>query len=574
MGVRRRLAAGVLEGRRQGFEEGYGAGFDAGAQIGAARVLVGLEQALGGRLLEILPDLPQIGEHAAHRQRAAWSDEPCSTAAGRARAACGRRRSRPTPAAARRCGPPRHCPERTVLTMRGYDRFPDRYGYPARASVTRQLAGVAALLGLTLLTLALLLRSAGPAVPGRGWWPGSRSPGVIALAVAALGLRARSASAGTVLLWARRSRRNSGVASSSTPAVEGVQAGDAPAGARVAAVARGVPWWRRWRCRRPSTRCGWRRSARSPSTRPVEDVTLRVGGPRTGKSGEMAGRIADAPGAVIATSTRLDLLDRRRAAARRERGPVHVFNPSGLGGIASTVTFDPLSGLPAAGDRYARAEDCCARRRRRGTGGAGVLGRPGPPGAVRRCCTPPRSASASMRDVLTWVADPDAAKRGGDRATCAARPEPAYVADVDQFLTTNDRTRSSITSTIMPALSWLTADAAAAAAADAGDVRRRRAARARGTVFMLGAEDGQVAPLVAALTGHIAREARRLAGCQPGGRLDPPLTLALDEAALICPVPLDQWTADMGGRGVTIHIAVQSRAQLRQRWGDTARRRS
>jgi hypothetical protein len=53
----------------------------------------------------------------------------------------------------------------------------------------------------------------------------------------------------------------------------------------------------------------------------------------------------------------------------------------------------------------------------------------------------------------------------------------------------------------------------------------------------------------------------------PGGRLDPPLTLALDEAALICPVPLDNWTADMGGRGVTIHIAVQSRAQLEQRWG-------
>ena len=66
---------------------------------------------------------------------------------------------------------------------------------------------------------------------------------------------------------------------------------------------------------------------------------------------------------------------------------------------------------------------------------------------------------------------------------------------------------------------------------------------------MLGADDGNVAPLVASLTGHIAREARRLASLQPAGRLDPPLTLALDEAALICPVPLDSWTADMGGRG-------------------------
>jgi len=73
---------------------------------------------------------------------------------------------------------------------------------------------------------------------------------------------------------------------------------------------------------------------------------------------------------------------------------------------------------------------------------------------------------------------------------------------------------------------------------------------------------------VCALTGHIAREARRLAATAPGGRLDPPLTLALDEAALISPVPLESWTADMGGRGVTILAAFQSRAQLLARWGE------
>ncbi len=75
-----------------------------------------------------------------------------------------------------------------------------------------------------------------------------------------------------------------------------------------------------------------------------------------------------------------------------------------------------------------------------------------------------------------------------------------------------------------------------------------------------------------ALTGHIAREARRLAARTAYGRLDPNLTLALDEAALISPVPLASWTADMGGRGVTILAAFQSRAQLLGRWGvhDTA----
>jgi type IV secretory pathway TraG/TraD family ATPase VirD4 len=173
----------------------------------------------------------------------------------------------------------------------------------------------------------------------------------------------------------------------------------------------------------------------------------------------------------------------------------------------------------------------------------------------------------SMRDVLAWVSDPDDAA-AEVRRFLRRSPEPAYEVDAVQFLGTNDRTRSSICATIMPALGWLT-DSTAAAAANAGDFDVAQLLAQRGTVFMLGAEEAQTAPLVTALTGYIAREARRIASRQPGGRLDPPLTLALDEAALICPVPLDNWTADMGGRGVTIHIAVQSRAQLRVRWGDT-----
>jgi len=116
-------------------------------------------------------------------------------------------------------------------------------------------------------------------------------------------------------------------------------------------------------------------------------------------------------------------------------------------------------------------------------------------------------------------------------------PEPAFEASVTQFIETNERTRSSITATIAPALSWLThqpAQAAALSARDGGhplDVEQLLAAQ--GSVFMLGAEEHHVAPLVCAMTGWIAREARRIAACRPGGRLDPPLGLRLDECALI-----------------------------------------
>jgi hypothetical protein len=299
---------------------------------------------------------------------------------------------------------------------------------------------------------------------------------------------------------------------------------------------------------------------------PVEDVTLRIGGPRTGKTGELAGRILDAPGAVIATSTRTDLIE-LTGPCRAKKGPVRVFNPAGFAGHPTTIFFDPLAGCADVNVAVHRAEDLLSATA--GAGGAGE--REFWTAQAQRMLTALLHAAAlgdlTMREVQGWLADPDAAAPTITRLL--RRSEQASVVDdAMQFLTTNERTRSSICATVMPALRWLS-DPAAVEAATGGGFDVAELLSTSGTVYLLGAEDAKVAPLVAALTGHIAREARRIAGTMPSGRLDPPLTLALDEAALICPVPLDIWTADMGGRNVTIHIAAQSRAQLRQRWGDT-----
>lgn len=91
----------------------------------------------------------------------------------------------------------------------------------------------------------------------------------------------------------------------------------------------------------------------------------------------------------------------------------------------------------------------------------------------------------------------------------------------------------------------------------------------RGTLYLLGSErpHSAIAPLLACLSGHIFEDSKRLAANHPKGRLDPPALFTMDEAALIAPVPLPQWTSDAGGRGLTIIIAVQAPAQLRTRWG-------
>lgn len=302
----------------------------------------------------------------------------------------------------------------------------------------------------------------------------------------------------------------------------------------------------------------------------VEDVICVFGRPRSGKSGWLAHHIIDAPGAVLVTSTRTDLHD-LTAGLRAGRGPVAVFNPTGLGDLASTVTFDPLSGCAEPVTAHERATDLLA-----GAAHTGVSDREYWEGQARRVLTALLHAAAlgglGMPDVLRWVANPDTAARQVLSLLRRSSSAGSYVPDAEQFLTTNDKTRSSITSTIMPALGWLANPTACAAATRAAPFDVVDWLRSRGTIYLLGAEESQVAPLVAALTGHIAREARRIAARAPWGRLDPPLTLVLDECALIAPVPLDSWTSDMGGRGVQIIAAFQSRAQLVACWGEAAAR--
>jgi type IV secretion system protein VirD4 len=300
-----------------------------------------------------------------------------------------------------------------------------------------------------------------------------------------------------------------------------------------------------------------------------EDATLRIGGPRTGKTLSLACHGLDAPGALITTSTRLDLAEMLHEA-RRRRGAVHFFNPAGLGGLASSVRWRVLSGCEDFATAQRRATDLV----------------PESQGEAARWDAQARRilalflhaaaiAGMGMRDVVRWTADPsDRSLNEIVTALSSVEVGGRDRADaVRQFWATNDRTRTSITTTMATPLAWMGDDRARAlgdADRDDPDLIDIRTLIARGeTLHLIGHEDHtSLSPLIAALTAEIAYAARSLASARLGGRLDPPVTMLLDEAALVCPVPLDRWTADMGGRGVTIHICAQSLSQLRQRWGD------
>jgi type IV secretion system protein VirD4 len=91
-----------------------------------------------------------------------------------------------------------------------------------------------------------------------------------------------------------------------------------------------------------------------------------------------------------------------------------------------------------------------------------------------------------------------------------------------------------------------------------------------GTLYMIAEsehDDSPVAPLFAAMAGEIHHAACQAGQAMRGGRLDPPLLMALDEIVQTCPVPLPAWLADSGGKGIQLVPVAHGEAQLRTRWG-------
>ena len=294
----------------------------------------------------------------------------------------------------------------------------------------------------------------------------------------------------------------------------------------------------------------------------VEDFILAVAGPRSFKSGWMASSLIDYPGSAVATSLRPDLYTNTQVH-RGRHGAVYVFNAAGLDGLDGCVTFDPLTGCASPEIAIERAEDMV----------------PAATGDQQHWADLARAALASLIHaaalggdtidvVQKWVADPTRHKDTIIRLLRGS-PSKTVLEDARQFLDCNDRTRSSITTSIMPALRWLQFPVARQAAGLDGETNPFRVEMLlddTATLYILGQVESATSPLMAALTGYVARNARRRAATTLSGRLDPPLGLHLDEAADSKP-PLPDWTSSMGGSGVTIKAAFQSRAQMIQAWG-------
>ncbi|GAA4786781.1 type IV secretory system conjugative DNA transfer family protein [Streptomyces ziwulingensis] len=94
-----------------------------------------------------------------------------------------------------------------------------------------------------------------------------------------------------------------------------------------------------------------------------------------------------------------------------------------------------------------------------------------------------------------------------------------------------------------------------------------------GTLYLIGEsiEDPRThpgaMPLLTALASSVVEHGRRMAARSSSGRLDPPLTLVLDDVAAVAPLPqLPELLATGADRGLPTLALLRSREQARARW--------
>ncbi|WP_203181609.1 type IV secretory system conjugative DNA transfer family protein [Streptomyces pratensis] len=100
-------------------------------------------------------------------------------------------------------------------------------------------------------------------------------------------------------------------------------------------------------------------------------------------------------------------------------------------------------------------------------------------------------------------------------------------------------------------------------------------AREGGTLYVVGEpiEDPRhhpgAMPLLTALASHVVEHGRRMAARSTDGRLDPPLTLVLDDVAAVAPLPqLPELLSAGRDQGMPALVLLRSEEQARARWRD------
>lgn len=308
----------------------------------------------------------------------------------------------------------------------------------------------------------------------------------------------------------------------------------------------------------------------------TEDNGAVVAPPRIGKTMYVAvPKVVDSPGAVVATSTKPDVL-RLTAGIRAKVGRVFVFDPEGVSLWPDPIRWDMVAGCSDPAEASERADALVGSRDLGDARNAQFFQEAA--ATVLRCLLLAAASKpgGSMRDVVRWARD----FADDEPYELLRRPSApgGWVRDLAKFC--RGAAHETVSSTDMSLGLVLKAFALpamleAVCPYPGTGFDPSRFHETRDTLYLLSRSGSfsACAPIFAGLVTAIERRARLDAGHTAAGHIEPPLTLVLDEVANIVPIrDLDSLMADGGGRGVICWPFVQSREQLAKRYGrETAR---
>lgn len=316
---------------------------------------------------------------------------------------------------------------------------------------------------------------------------------------------------------------------------------------------------------------------RTPIRARMEDTMIVIAPPRHGKTTRFViPGVVDAEGPVVVTSTRVDVL-RATQLMRRERGTVFVFDPNGISLWPETCGWDLVRGCEDPEVAAARAAAMVAAEPIGEARNAAVFEKTA--AIVLRCLLHAAAlkAGGNARDVVRWASrfddeEPFTILRQANAAanwhldlaqqTRAASPETVASTGVTLGVILEPLKIARVVDAVSPAPGAREFDVESFLDGD-------------NTLYLLCEAGGisSAAPVVTALAADIERVVRRRSQRTATGRLTRPLTLMLDEATNIAPLPtLPQMMTTGGGQGLMVQVIVQSFSQLVDRWGESGGR--
>ncbi|MFF7176313.1 P-loop NTPase family protein [Streptomyces pseudovenezuelae] len=284
--------------------------------------------------------------------------------------------------------------------------------------------------------------------------------------------------------------------------------------------------------------------------------------------------IRDAEGpALVVTSNPAVWQDTKDARAKL--GPVHVYDPTHLCDTPARLHWSPTAGCETKETAKARAQALLAPVRPTAKIDQAVADTAET--LLRSYLHAAAIEARTIRHVHRWCQGSqvqDAVK------TLRTHPKaaPGSAGELEAALTAHPERRDIAQELTSRALSALfTVNIREACTPNRNDALALDSfVDEGGTLYVVGEsiEDPRThpgaMPLLTALTSSVVERGRRMAERSSSGRLDPPLTLVLDDVAAVAPLPeLPELLAAGADLGLLALTLLRSREQARTRWPDT-----